>query len=120
MHVHFVGGERAGQFALDEFLVGRYGVDGALETDNGAGPFLGGRPQRESSPARQLAAGVGVPGRLREAGMRADPHHGIDPMRARGRIESGADDIADIGGATGRENHRELIAADAAAHRVRR
>ena len=99
VQIQLIGGERARQFAVHEFLVGGHGVDRALETDDRAGAFLGGRAQREPGPARELAAGVGMARRLREAGMRADPHHGIDPMRPGDRVEGGANDIAGVGAA---------------------
>ena len=121
MQFELVGGERARQFALDEFLVGRHGVDRMFESDDGAGAFLGGRAQRQLGAARELAAGGGVARRLREAGMRADAHHGVDPMRLRDRIEHGAyhDRFASTPWRGG-ERHREFVAADAAAYDARR
>ena len=120
MHLQLVGRERARQFALDELLVGGHGVERALEAHDGAGTFLRRRAQREPGAARELAARGGVARRLRKAGMRAQRHHRFDPKRARDGIERGADDRPGIDVATGSDDGRELVAADAATHRIRR
>ena len=88
--------------------------------DDGARPFLARRAQRELGAARELAAGGGMARRLRNTGMRAHPHHAVDPMRARDRLDDAADDRFDIGlGACG-QHHGEFVAADAAVRRLRR
>jgi hypothetical protein len=92
-------------------LVGRHGFDRVLEGDDGAGTFLGGCAQRKAGAAYKLAAGGGVARRLRVAGMRAQAHHCVDPLRARDGLERGTHDGGDIHTLAGGQDHRKLIAA---------
>ena len=90
MQFQFVGAERARQFAVDEFLIGRNRVDRQFEGNDAAWAFLIGRTQRQLGPAREFAAGGGMLRRLRKTGVRAHPHHGVEPMRAGDIIQNSA------------------------------
>ena len=106
---------------MDEFLVGGGGVDRRLEGDDARrDPSCRPTAQRQFGPARELAAGGGVARRLREAGMGADAHHGVDPMRPRDGVDGRAQHRRRVDVGTGGEGHGELVGADAAEHRAGR
>ena len=80
----FARRERARQFALDEFLVRRHGIDRVARTRRRRrAPSCRPRAARDAARRSQFVAGGGVARRLRVAGMRADPHLGVDPLRTR-------------------------------------
>ena len=89
--------------------------------DDSARAFFGGSAQRKIGAARQLAARRGMTRRLRKAGMRAHPHHIIDPMWTRDEIEATARIIVSASTSVAAvSSNRKFVAGDAAAHRVGR
>src|SRR5262249_59963074 len=81
VHVQFVGADRPGKFAMDEFLIARNSIYRKIEHDDGARSLLGGRAQCETGTARQFSAGRSMAWSLREAGMLAHAHDVVDPVR---------------------------------------
>ena len=101
-------------------MIGRNGINRQIEHDNGTGTSFGGRAQCKLGAARQFSTGESMTRRLCKARVRAHPHNSIDPIWARDRFKSRANDCFSIDVQTGCQRHRKLIAGDATAHRMRR
>ena len=92
MQIEVIRADRARELPVDEFLIGGDCIDGKIKYDNRAGTLFRRRPQCEIGPSCQLATRSCMPWRLRKTCMRAHPHEGIDPIRARDSLNCVAND----------------------------
>ncbi|MGE5163320.1 MAG: hypothetical protein ACM3IH_04765 [Sphingobacteriales bacterium] len=82
---------------MDEFLIGRNGVDPKIKYNDRAGPSFGSRAQGKVGTTCQFPARRGMAWRLREACVRAQPHDRVNPVGPRDCIDRYADDGVSLG-----------------------
>ena len=96
---------------MDEFLIGRNGIDGKIKGDDRTGPSFCSGTQCKIGTARQLAAGRSVTRRLRKAQLFI--YYRVDPMGTRYDVDSGTNNSLGVGIVRRGHRNREPVARNA-------